>query len=311
MLRASLVGRALLCALASVGTVATVGCDGEPATSGVTPAPPPKSGPLRRYTFVVDNGRTWNDAVFVGIGDGAGGTALGDGPLTGRRIEEDGTFVVEARAGDEWLVRTEPGPTAAERVLLWLHEERGRFGDDETVRIGLREREPVQLRTDGVIGPVDRIVVHDEESGASACVVRDPRTFLGLCVWDKGGGKAYRHRAPPRPFSADQLLTRGRVVAARSGERQWVAVRVRADQRGPVVLDVAAAPAGGATLTSEDPHALLLLNGELPLPAPRVTTELVFRSVWHGVPPGRHVVRTSDGKEHPVTLKDGEEASIR
>ena len=54
-----------------------------------------------------------------------------------------------------------------------------------------------------------------------------------------------------------------------------------------MVIDLAAAPTGDATLPCEDPHALLLLDGELPLP---VTTDLVYRSAWHGVPPGNHIV---------------------
>ena len=54
---------------------------------------------------------------------------------------------------------------------------------------------------------------------------------------------------------------------------------------------------------------MLLLGGDLPVPYPR-QTDVLIRSRWDGVPPGRHALRRSDGRVVPIDVTDGESIDL-
>ena len=195
--------------------------------------------------------------------------------------------------------------------MLWMIDARGVLGGGNgqtvvqappRVRLGF-------LAPAGSGGP-DSITLYHEETGTCATAYRDPRQALFLAIWDADGGNAYRNIAPPRPWQVDDFAPGTYVVGAHLTGRQWLARRVTLVAGETTELDAGGQPEGGATVICEDGDALLLLGGELAVPAPRITTTLQFRSVWRGVPPGTHVMRYPDGREVEVVAREGEESRL-
>jgi len=297
--------RALLLVLLACAPAACGGCGEDPP---VTPPPVPNNGAapaVEEFTFRWHGPRPWNDTVYVGTGE----VLASSQRFPGRVLGELGEFVVGGVPGGAYVVRTEPLITEAERALLWHVEVAGEFESQQPITLVAPQRARIRVQAPGHGGP-DELVLYDEETGTSGSALRDENKALFLCAWKGRDGNGYRHRAPARPWVCDEFLPGPCVVAARTRGRQWVALRTDLSPGTDVRLDVGEAPEGGGTVICEDENALLVLDAEFPLPAPRISIDLAFRATWKGVPPGEHVVRHPDGHEVDITVEDGGEVRL-
>ncbi len=305
--------RSLSIAIAAAAAALFAGCDGQDSAP-VSPADgPAKTAPqLAPHRFRLEGPRPWNGALYFAVG----AAIDGDEPYEGTILDESGVFYVAGPPHAPYHVRSEIRPTAAERRMLWMVDARGILGPGVSVAPGARDdAEPVVARAPprtriifrapaGDGGP-DAVTLVHEASGTSATAYRDPRQGYFLAIWDDVAGNAYRNIAPARPWSIDDFAPGEYVIAARLEGRQWTARRATLSPGVPLVVDAGVLPAGGGTVICEDGNAWLLLGGDLPVPAPRITTTLHLRSVWHGVPPGAHAVRYPDGREVEIAVEDG------
>jgi hypothetical protein len=263
--------------------------------------------PKRDYTFTVSGPLPVNQTVYFS-GTRRGLDVKTEGKLL---LEPQRSFVVEGlHEGDRWVVRTEPVElSAAERRLLW-HFERDGICDAQTeLPLDLPERAVVRLTGDPRLERADVITLAHEASGTHGCAIRDPQHGTLQRIWNdaEGAGHYYgKRRNTVRPFAFDDFRAGEYVVAARTEGRQWLARRASLVAGETLDLDTAGAPEGGGKVVCEEGKAVLLLGGELPVPFPRVT-EVVYRAVWDGVPPGDHAVLYPGGERRPVTVTDGGE----
>jgi len=291
-------------------------CDGRAGgdRAGLRPAVPEGGGgepavaaPPVEHRFRLRGPRPSKNQLYHAVGDEIDAGR----PYTGAILDEAGGFVLTGPPGAPFHVRSEQDPTPAERRMLWMVDVRGTLGagwagpTDEPTEVVAPPRATVALHAPAGTGGPDAVSFHHEASATSATAWRDPRHGYFLAIWDAAGGNAYRDIAPPRPWTIDDIAPGSYVVGTRTEGRQWTARRVTTGPDAPLAVDAWAAPEGGGRVTCEDPGALLLLDGELPIPAPRITTALQFRSSWKGVPPGRHAVRYADGREVEIDVRDG------
>ena len=291
-------------AVAAAFLVAVLGgCDGcSPGGGGSVPVGPPGPPAAPRvylFGFAGDPADLpWNRAVYVYRTTG--------GKLSERTtvtwFEDDEQVRVAGRLGTQWVAHAEDDPSPAIRSLLWDVNASGTYGTDERITIELPRRTRLRLTGDETSDPgADTLTVADEATGARLAAVRDATRGLRFGVWDQSAGpdaedwRVSQEIAPPRPWVFADLRPGGAfAVAARSFGRCWVARRVTMDAGAEVVLDVAAQPAGGATVVCENPRAELLLNGDIPVPPIRIMKDF-YRARWPGVPQGEHAVRYPDG----------------
>jgi len=299
--------RALLPLLALAATA----CDGSGAPVAPTPAgrtAPAAAQPTPHY-FRLLGSRPWNDTVYAAVGD-----EIDSGrPYKGAILEESGMFVVFGPEGAPYHVRSEVNPKASEERMLWMVEARGTLGSGSrsgAVEVTAPPRAIVTLRAPaGTAGP-DAVTFLDESTKTCATAYRDPQHAMFLAIWDARGGNAYRNVAPPRPWRIPDIKPGTYVIGAHTAGHHWTARRVTIGPDAPLEIDAGAAPEGGGTVVVENDQALLLLDGDLAIPAPRITTTLAYRSVWKNVPPGTHGVRYPDGRELPVDVKEGETTKL-
>ncbi len=296
---------ALALLLLALSPAACGGCgEDEP----VTPPPVPKNGEApvpETFTFRWEGPRPWNDTVYVGTGE----MLATSQPFPGRMLGPPGEFVVTAPRGTAYEVRTELILTDAERGMLWHVDSAGVFDTAEPIRIVAPQRSLIRIDGGPHAGP-DELVLYDEETGTSGSAIRDETKALFLCAWKGRDGNSYRIRAPARPWVCNEFGAGSRVVAARTRGRQWVVLRAELSPGHEIRVPVGAAPTGGGTVHCDDENALLVLDDEFPIPAPRMAADLTFRATWEGVPPGEHVVRYPDGDEVDITVEDGGEVML-
>ena len=278
-------------------------------------APPPR--PAQPFRFRLVGPAPWNATVHCATGDAIGGDAAWEPAI----LDPQGGFVVRGREGEAYAVRAEAAPTAAERRMLWGFTASGTLGTGVladppgAVVVEAPPRATIELTAPaGHAGP-DVITVYQEGTRTAASAIRDEQHGLDIAVWTVGDhedGNSYRMRAPPRPWRLDELAPGRCVLAARTDGRQWTALRVDLSAGAFVTIDAGAQPPAdeAGAVVCEDPFALLLLGGELAVPAPRRTTRLQFRSRWEGVPAGAHRLRYADGREVEITVEPGAEVRL-
>ena len=109
--------------------------------------------------------------------------------------------------------------------------------------------------------------------------------------------------AKPRPWVWRESAPGSFVIAAKTGERRWLVQRVELKTGETTTLDPSHEPKGGGHVVCEDVRAELLINGELPLPAMRLS-DLQFRAEWSNLPDGHHVLAYTDGRRVPFDCTD-------
>jgi len=288
-------------ALALVCAATLVACNGDSAAQRAL-----------AFHFKLDGPRTSNNTLYYAVGDDVNG----DAPYAAAIINNRSILVIEGLPGDAYHVRSEPLETRADERMRWTISTRGTLGaaadaggaNVSTIVAPARARVHV-LAPPGMGGP-DFVMFYDEKTNAAAGAVRDPTRGLITAAWDSEPGNAYRDAAPARPFILDEFAPGPCVIAARTEGHQWMALRADVGPGAELDMDVGRQPKGGGSVICEDPIAVLLLAGEFPIPAPRLTTELQFRSKWDGVPPGKHKVRYADGRVVDVVATDGETTRI-
>jgi hypothetical protein len=293
-------------------------CDGASGPSGGAAPAQGEQAEKRLHHFRLLGPLPWNKTVYYAIDDAIDAAA----PYVGAIVGDNRVFVLSAPAEARFHIRSERLSTEAERRMLWMVDSRGTLGDgvsdtnipiaeiEEIRDVTAPERAVVTLTAPAGSGGPDALTFYDEETGTCATAYRDPRHAYFLAVWDADTANAYRNVAPPRPWKLEDIAPGTYVVGAVTAGRQWTARRVEIGPRKPLEIDAGAAPAGGGTVVCEDSRALLLLNGELAIPAPRITAALAYRSTWKNVPPGSHKVRYPDGREVDVDVVEGETTKI-
>lgn len=298
-------GMLLLVALAAAA------CDGSGTPPAPAPAPAAGTGAAAAkptpFRFRLLGSRPWNETVYAAVGD-----EIDSGrPYKGALLEESGIFVIPGAQGAPYHIRSEVNPKPSEERMLWMVEARGTLGAGAAggapgvVEITSPPRAVVTLHAPaGTAGP-DAVTFFDESTRTCATAYRDPQHAMFLAIWDAHGGNAYRNVAPPRPWRIPDIKPGMYVIGAHTAGHHWTARRVTIGPDAALAIDAGAAPEGGGTVVVENDQALLLLDGDLAIPAPRITTSLVYRSTWKNVPSGAHRVRYPDGREVPVVVKDG------
>jgi len=299
---------ATLALLCCVGTL--VGCNGDAPQDGSEKPPRVAENAGLTYHFKVDGPRTSTNTLYYAVGKDVDSSH----PYTGTIIDDFSVLLIEGRPGDAYHVQNEPSLTPAEKRMRWTVDARGTLGDAESAEsaesgtIVVTARARIHVLAPGGKGGPDFVTFYEEKTNSSACAVRDPARGLITAAWNtqSGNGNAFRETAPARPWTLEEFAPGPCIVAARTEGHQWMAVRADIGPGTELDLDVGRQPPGGATVICEDRGALLLLAGEFAIPAPRVTTELQYRSKWDGVPPGKHKMRYPDGRVVDVIAKDGE-----
>lgn len=308
-------------ALVSLGALVLAQCDGG-KPRGAPPSPPAANAAKpHTYTFTwrgKEADMTWNRALWLTARDG--GKASPAVPLI--FFEDEELARAEGHPGGEWSVCSEETPNRAMRAVMHMIEVRGTFGDPAadpaaasiTIHVPPRALVALTGREDADPGP--DILTAADESGARLVARRDVVTGLELGVWDasKPEGKQDprfgKQQAPTRPWTYGEIREGvPLVLAAKTGGRQWMAVRATLKAGETLTLDVAARPQGGGTVVCDDPCSELLLDGELPIPAARLVLYFL-RARWENVPPGRHKLRHGDGRVVDLDVKDGEELKV-
>lgn len=230
-------------------------------------------------------------------------------------FEADGTFVVPAPRRHAYQMLSELAPPQPMQRLFWMIRQRGTFRTDGTVEpVPLPPRARIRLLA-GRAAPGDEIVtvVREGEDGQDAVrgwFVNDPvkGVFEGFQGGDEIG--VFQRRALNRPVVIDTFLPGTYVVAAKVPGKQWSARRMTLHANETVDVDGAAVPEGGGTVTCRDGDAVLLLDGELPIPFPWKDYRYRYVCSWSGVPPGRHAILHPDGRRSEFDLGDGATVEI-
>ena len=291
---------------------ALVACDGSGSDEPIPTATLEAPAEIKAFRFILDGPLPWNETVYYATGDGIDG----DEAYSGAILSSGGLFIVRGSEGAPYHIRSEPRPSAAEKRVLWMVEARGVLGDGltditaEAIRVEAPPRALIRFEAPGGSAGPDSVTLFQEETRTRATAYRDPRSAFFLAVWDDHAGNAYRQLAPPRPWVVQDFAPGRYVIAARTEGRQWAAWRAELSPERPFEIDSGVQSQGGATIICEDADALLLLNGELAIPAPRITTTLQYRAAWHGVPPGKHAVLYPDGRRVGVEVADDQELRL-
>ena len=303
---------ARLVLLALLGAATLLGCERADDTGAMPATSATPDEDRIAFHFELDGLRPRDNTLYYAVGSDVDGKA----PYVGTIVDATSIFVIEGRPGDAYHMRTEPRMTPADTRMRWTVDLRGTLGDASTAdgKVVVKVASPARARIHvvaslGMAGP-DFLTLFDEGSKTAACAVRDPSFGMITAAWDSAAGNALREAAPPRPWVVEEFAPGRCVIGARTHGRQWMALRADVGPGTTIDMDVGRQPSGGGTVICEDSGAVLLLGGEFPIPAPRLTTNLQFRSKWDGVPPGKHKVRYPDGRVEDINVTDGDETRL-
>ncbi len=252
----------------------------------------------------------WNNVIYLMV------TRHGvEAEYHARNLGDDQTVQVRgAREGERWHARSEQDPSAAEQRMLWMIEDKGEIGPEATaITIEAPARSRIELTSAASTQGIGQLMLYHEATDTVACGIRDPHAGLLFRIWDKQTSHYYHPRqTPTRPWTCDEFAAGEFVIAARIEGRQWVAQRERMEPGARLVVPTKDAPEGGGVVACDDPGAVLLLRGDLPIAAPRRADRdgLRFEARWEGVPPGKHALVHADGRRVEVTVTDGETTQL-